>query len=101
MWLSLVIAAACLIALADCPYGYYQLLRVAVTGYAIWIVFLFAGKNYPAIVFVFGLIALLYNPVFKISMNREVHVVENICTAFAILAEVLWTKRWLATRKPN
>lgn len=39
------------------------------------------------------LIAVLYNPLFKISMSRDAHAVENICTAIIIVAEVLRTRR--------
>jgi hypothetical protein len=92
-WLSLAVAAACVIALADLPYGYYQLLRIVVTGFAIWVAFYSYGKARPAWAVVFGLIAILYNPLFKISMSRDVHAVENVITALLVLFETLRVRR--------
>lgn len=93
VWLSLSVAAACLIALGDWPYGYYQLLRLVVTGYAVWIASHLAGKPRRVWPWVFGFIALLYNPLFKISMSRDAHAIENICTTIIIVAEMLRAKR--------
>lgn len=56
IWLSLSVAAGCLIALGDWPYGYYQLLRLVVTGYAVWVAFHLAAQSRPAWPWVFGLL---------------------------------------------
>lgn len=93
LWLSLTVAASCLLALGDWPYGYYQLLRLIVTGYAAWIAFHSAALSRLPWLWVFGFIALLYNPLFKISMSRDAHAVENVATAVAVVIELLRARR--------
>lgn len=93
IWLSLAVATGCLVALGDWPYGYYQLLRLGVTGYAVWIALHSAAQSRPVWPWVFGFIAVLYNPLFKISMSRDAHAIENICTAIIIVAEMLRARR--------
>lgn len=97
IWLSLAVAAACLVALADWPYGFYQFLRLVVTGYAVWIAFQSAAQSRPVWPWVFGVVAVLYNPLFKISMSRDAHAIENVCTAIAIVLEAIRAKRGNAT----
>ncbi len=82
-----------MIALADWSYGFYQLLRLAVTGYAAWVAVCSAGRFRPKWAWLFGFIAVLYNPWLKISMTRDAHAVENVCTAIVIVAEMLWARR--------
>lgn len=95
-WVSLVVVAACVIALAELPYGYYQLLRIAVTGFAIWLGFYLYSTSRFFWSAMFALVAVLYNPLFKISMSREAHAVENIVTAALVLLAL-----WLLRRRPQ
>ena len=86
--LALAIAAACVLALADWPYGYYQFLRIVVTGYCIWVAWSASRSGAEAWTWIFSILAILYNPVFKISMSRDVHAVVNIVTAVLALIEL-------------
>jgi hypothetical protein len=80
--------------LADLPYGYYQLLRIIVTAYACWVAWIAATESRKVAAYVFGAIAVLYNPIFKIHMERDVHAIFNVITAAVVLAEA-----WLARRR--
>lgn len=95
LWLSLALAGACILALANWLYGYYQLLRLAVTGYAAWIAWQAFERNRTIWAWTFGLLVILYNPFFKITLDRDTWGFVNLATAVIIAAE-LWGFRWLA-----
>lgn len=78
-----------LVALADLPYGYYQLLRIVVTVCATWIAYVFYRHKNPFGVAVFGAMAVLFNPIAKIHMERDIHAILNVVTA-VILVIGLW-----------
>lgn len=88
----IVVSAANLVALADLPYGYYQLLRIVVTGVAIWVALACHARSWNISTAVFGLVAILYNPLFKIHLERDVHEPVNIVVAllFAVTTFVFW-----------
>jgi hypothetical protein len=76
----------------DWPYGYYQLLRIIVTGAIIWLLVEVREESHPAEVIILSLLAISYNPVFKISMERDVHTVINFVTII-IIAVVAYRHR--------
>lgn len=90
-------AAANLFALSDLPYGFYQMLRLATTALAIWAVFeLFeTAKSYW--LWLLGLIAVIYNPIYVIHMEREAHQVHNVATAIVLLT-LAWRSRGSSER---
>ena len=75
------IAALCLLgALAPWPYGYYQLLRFVVCGAAIYTAFKAYGWHKIWAVWVFGFVALLFNPFIPIHLSSEVwHPIDVVC----------------------
>ena len=92
-WHAAFVAGANILALADLPYGYYQFLRILVTAYAVWIAWYAATNDKKAFAYIFGAIAVSYNPIFKIHMERETHQIVNVATAILIIAEA-----WMARR---
>ncbi len=84
-WVFLLPAIMSLLALADLPYGYYQLLRIVVTGSAAWIAYAYNNRRIMIGAIVFVGIAVIFNPIAKIHMERNVHAVFNLIT-FAIFA---------------
>lgn len=78
-----------LLALADLPYGYYQLLRIVVTASAAWISYSFYNRQSTVAAIAFGAIAVIFNPIAVIHMERELHAVFNVVTA-AIMMVGLW-----------
>ncbi|WP_336970763.1 DUF6804 family protein [Sphingobium aromaticiconvertens] len=87
LWMTKLVAAANLLAILDLPYGYYQLLRLVVTGYGAYVSYLYFKQGLSAWAWSFAFIALLYNPVFLITMSKEFHGVVNVLVAVAILVE--------------
>lgn len=82
-------------ALADWPYGYYQLLRLVTCGIAIYIAYTAYAWKKIWVVWLFGFIALLFNPLIPIHLSRELWQPINVICAllFAVVA--------FALQKPN
>lgn len=89
-----MVAAANVVAFADLPYGYFQLLRIIVTGYCAWVAYGQFVRNGAAFGWTFAAVAILYNPLFKIHLERDVHEVLNLITAALVVIEQwLWLRR--------
>lgn len=88
VWLSITIAIACILAIFVTPYGYFQFLRLLVTGYAGYVAFLHFRAGPSVTAWLFAFIALIFNPVFVIRMDRAVHAIFDILAAAVILWEL-------------
>ncbi|WP_407931953.1 DUF6804 family protein [Erythrobacter aurantius] len=91
-WLTIGLAGACILALFDWPYGYYQLLRLSVTLYSAWIAWSAFKSSQVGWGWAFGFLALLYNPFIKISLEKDLWQAVNVFTAIAFLT-VYWRFR--------
>jgi hypothetical protein len=100
LWLSLGLAGACVLALADWPYGYYQLLRVAVTAYATWIAWQAFEGSRTTWAWTFAFLGILYNPFIKIALDRDTWGFVNLATA-AIIAAEFWGFRQLSASEKS
>ncbi|QDK34018.1 hypothetical protein DM450_14795 [Sphingomonas sp. IC081] len=69
------------------PYGYYQFLRLIVTGYAAYVSYVYFRRGPSQWGWAFGTVALLYNPMFVITMSKEFHTVVNLAVAGLVLFE--------------
>ena len=68
-----VIAALMLLgALGDWPYGYYQLLRWITCGVAVFVAYMAYKWQKIWAVWVFGFVAVLFNPLIPIHLSREI-----------------------------
>jgi len=74
------------------PYGYFVFLRIVVCFVAFAYVPLFVGQQRYNLVYVFGFIALLYNPIFPVHLTREKWLVLDAATivAFVVGAAFGW-----------
>ena len=62
-------------------YGFYQLLRFAITIFAAWSAVKVYNKNPQSFwMFVFVAIAILFNPIIKITFEREIWQVIDVIT---------------------
>lgn len=68
---SLIAAAILLGALARWPYGYYQLLRFVICGVSAYVAYMAYNWQKIWAVWLFGFIALLFNPLIVIHLSRE------------------------------
>ncbi len=89
--LSLIAATVLFGALAKWPYGYYQLLRIVTCCVAVYIAFIAYQWQKLWAVWLFGFIALLFNPVIPIHLSREIwQTIDLICALlFTTVAFVL------------
>src|SRR3972149_5625390 len=81
-----VIAATVLLgALGRWPYGYYQLLRWITCGAAVFVAICSYGWQKIWLVWLFGFVAVLFNPLVPIHLSREVwQPIDVICSMLFI-----------------
>lgn len=87
----LLVIALSLIALAPMPYGYYKLLKILVMGCATLTAYLkHQGHDKGFMFWLCVFIAILFNPIIPIHLNREVWMILNVVTAISFC--FLWFK---------
>lgn len=81
----LAASAMCLLALAQLPYGYYMLLRLVVCGVAalVGLRLMVGGRGRWSLI-AWGLV-ILYNPFFRVRLERDVWAGINVATSAAML----------------
>lgn len=98
---SLIPMAALAAALLDLPYGYYVLLRLLVCGVCIYLAAREREDGRNTWVWLLGGCAVLYNPIFRIHLNRDIWSVVNIAT-IGLFAVHMWSaSRRSMDRAPN
>lgn len=80
------------VAVLPMPYGYYQFLRLVTVVAAGWIAAYFWSENRLAWASSIGCVALLFNPVFRISLDREMWAPLNIIAAALLLAAMVFNR---------
>ena len=96
---SLMATLMLLGALADWPYGYYQLLRFIVCSAGVFVAYIaFTWKKIWA-VWLFGFIALLFNPLISIHLSRELWQPIDIICAILFTVAMFILKEPMQTTK--
>lgn len=73
-----------LAAVQDWPYGYFQFLRLANTGFAIFMAYrLFLSRN-GILPWAFCAVAVIFNPVLPLAFEREIWMLIDVATALFI-----------------
>ena len=86
---AIVAALMLLVALAQWPYGYYQILRWVVCATAVFVVWCsYSWNKYWAIWF-FALVAVLFNPLVPVHLSRQVWRPIDIVSALAFLVSIV------------
>ncbi len=88
---SLIAVTMLLISLADLPYGYYQLLRFVTCGVAMYVAYTAYKWQKVWVVWLFGFVALLFNPLIPIHLSRELwQPIDVLCAlTFTVIAITL------------
>lgn len=90
---SLFLAALLLLCLAPMPYGYYMLVRfVAMVVFSV-IAYHYYENDQPAIMVVFGALALLFQPIIKIALGRVMWNVVDVVVAIFLVIIVFVNKK--------
>lgn len=89
-------AVACVMLLwalnPDNPYGYYILLRWVCFGVFIYLAFQALEQEKNNWLWVMGITALIYNPIFRIHLNREIWSIINVVTIIIVLTSIFILK---------
>lgn len=74
------------------PYGYYVLLRIVICGICILLVVRAYDLRFTGWTWTMGLVAVVYNPVIRIHLDRPTWSAINVVTIL-ILAATIWVLR--------
>ncbi len=91
---SLMSSLILLGALADWPYGYYQLLRFIVCGTGAFVAFTAYQEQKMCYAWMFGFISLLFNPLIPLHLSKELwQPIDVICAILFIVVAFVLKKR--------
>jgi hypothetical protein len=79
-------AVLLVVALLPLPYGYYTLLRLAVTACAGFLAYVSMGAGQKGSLVTFSAIAVLFNPVIPVHLDREIWFFIDIAVAVYFIA---------------
>lgn len=80
-----ICAAMLFLGAAPLPYGYYTLLRLVACGVFVFAAFLAYDRKNKALPWVYGFMALVFNPIIKIHFPKEMWVVVDIVAGILLL----------------
>lgn len=80
-----VVSGALALGALPLPYGYYVLLRLLATGFFVWAATIAITRKEPVIQWVFLILALMFNPFFKVHFSKGVWSAIDISASLLIL----------------
>lgn len=83
--LPLILAIVLLLCLLPMPYGYYMFVRVVVTVSFAYLAYRFYDNKSEILMMVFIALALLFQPIVKIPLGRELWNVVDVIVAVGLL----------------
>jgi hypothetical protein len=83
------LTVALLIAMLPLPYGYYELLRLVTCGLGVWCAAGAWHEGQKVVAGTWGLLALIYNPIAPIHLDRDTWTFINLASAAGVAA-FLW-----------
>ncbi|MBK6953243.1 MAG: hypothetical protein IPL48_03945 [Bacteroidetes bacterium] len=88
-----ILAILFFICLADLPYGYYQFERLAaMVGFA-FLSYQSYERNDKLFAFIFAALAILFQPLIKISLGREVWNVVDVVVGVALIITIFINRK--------
>ena len=84
-WYYLLAVVMLLLTFLDWDYGFYQILRWVVTGSAAYIAYQNYLQESKGWVWTFAIIAILFNPISPIHLDREIWAVIDVTVAVVYL----------------
>jgi hypothetical protein len=80
-----IIAILLLLCLLKMPYGYYQLMRIAVTALFSWLAYNEWSKNRKLLAFVCAIMVILFQPFQKLAFHKQEWQLIDVCVAIALI----------------
>lgn len=91
--IKIVLAVLLFICLADMPYGFYQFVRfVAMIGFGI-LAFQSAESENKLFLIIYGALALLFQPFFKIALGRELWNIVDVIVGIGLIISLFIEKQ--------
>ena len=87
-WFKILAIIILLGALADNPYGYYQVLRwaiLAIGAYSAYLTYKVGNKSWP---WIFGIVAILFNPVITFTFQRDTWQIIDVIVAIIFIVSL-------------
>jgi hypothetical protein len=91
--IKITLVVLLLLCLLRMPYGYYQFFRfAAIIGFAILAYYEYERKNIPLVIVFVGL-ALLFQPLVKVPLGRQVWSIIDVIIAVGLIATLFIKKQ--------
>jgi uncharacterized membrane protein len=91
--IKIILSVLLFLCLADMPYGYYQFVRfAAMIGFGI-LAFQSSESENKTLVIVYGALALLFQPFFKIALGRELWNVVDVIVGAGLIITLFINKQ--------
>jgi nitrate/nitrite transporter NarK len=91
--IKIILALLFFICLADMPYGYYQLVRfAALLGFAILAYYASEKKDKTEMI-IYICLAILFQPVFKIALDRQIWNVVDVIAGIGLIISIFWKRK--------
>ena len=88
--IKLILAVLLFLCLLDMPYGYYQLVRfVALIGFGI-LAFKANEQNKKTEMIIYGGLALLFQPFFKIALGRQIWNIVDVIVGIGLVISLFY-----------
>ena len=78
-------AGLLLLGILPLPYGYYTLLRLVAFGVFTWAAFIAFEKKEAVLPWVFVLLALIFNPIIKTYLPKEIWAIIDFCSGVFLI----------------
>lgn len=91
--IKLALAVLFLLCLADMPYGYYQFVRFSAFAGFGWLALDSGRRNEQQTLFIYAALALLFQPIFKISLGRSIWNMVDMIVAVGLIVSLLKSGR--------
>jgi hypothetical protein len=91
--IKIALAILLLLCLLDMPYGFYQLVRFAsLIGFGI-LAYSASEKESKTEMIIYGGLALLFQPFFKIALGREIWNIVDVIVGIGLIASLIMNRR--------
>ncbi len=84
--LNIILAVILLLCLFNMPYGYYTLVRFVATVGFVYMTYKYYEEKKEGLVWTFGALALLFQPLIKIPLGRDVWNIVDVAVAILLIA---------------